>query len=70
MEGMTAMSKKMSRMIGALMLLIGFAFLLFALGHPEMSWPWGNTISRILYFVYIVAMIIFFIAPFEEKAQR
>lgn len=62
---MTVMSKKMSRMIGALMLLIGAAFFLFALRHPEMSWPWGNTISRILYSAYIVAMIIFFIAPFD-----
>ena len=34
------MSKKVSRIIGGIMLILAVAFLFVALGHPEMSFPW------------------------------
>lgn len=39
------MSKKVSRIIGGIMLILAVAFLFVALGHPEMSFPWGNGIT-------------------------
>ena len=41
------MSKKVSRIIGGIMLILAVAFLFVALGHPEMSFPWGNGITSI-----------------------
>ncbi len=61
------MSKKLSRIIAIIMLLIGIFFILFAFSHPEMSWPWSNTISYTLYLIYLIVMVVFFIAPFKKK---
>ena len=61
------MTKKISRIIGVIMMLVAVVFIVFALGHPEMSFPWSNTITYILYIVYLVAMVIFFVAPFKKK---
>ena len=61
------MSRKMSRVIACIMLVIGIAFVIVALNNPQLSWPWSNTISFIIYFTYIILMIILFIAPFKKK---
>lgn len=61
------MTKKISRIIGLIMLLVAIVFLVFAMGHPEMSFPWSNTITYILYIVYLGAMVTFFVAPFKKK---
>ncbi len=39
------MKKSASRIIGLLMLIIAVIFIMFALNHPEMSFPWNNTIT-------------------------
>lgn len=61
------MTKKISRIIGLLMLIVAIVFVAFAMGHPEMSFPWSNTITYVLYAVYLVAMLIFFVAPSKKK---
>jgi ABC-type transport system involved in cytochrome c biogenesis permease subunit len=61
------MTKKISRIAAAAMLLLAAAFLCFAFNHPEASFPWSNTITFILYAVYAIAVIILFIAPFKKK---
>ena len=61
------MSKKMSRVIACLMLAIGTIFIVVALMNPQLSWPWSNTISFIIYFTYIVLMILLFVAPFKKE---
>lgn len=61
------MSKKKSRIIALVMLVVGVVFIVFAMGHPEMSFPWGNTIAYILYIAYLLAMAVFFVAPFKKK---
>ena len=60
------MSKKASRMIGGMMLILAAAFLLIALGHPEMSFPWDNVITYTLYMIYALMMAILLIAPFKQ----
>lgn len=39
------MKKRISRILGLIMLIIAIAFIVFALNHPEMSFPWNNTIT-------------------------
>ena len=61
------MSKKVSRIIGGIMLILAVAFLFVALGHPEISFPWGNGITYTLYAIYALIMVVLFIAPFKKK---
>ena len=63
------MSKKGSRVIACLMLAIGIAFVIVALNNPQLSWPWSNTISYIIYFTYIILTVILFVAPFKKKGN-
>ena len=46
------MKKSISRIIGVIMLIIAIVFIMFALNHPEKSFPWNNTITWLLYGVY------------------
>ena len=61
------MAKKLSRIIATIMLVLAVVFWWYALNHPEGSFPWSNTVTFSLYGVYIVAMIILYIAPFKKK---
>lgn len=62
------MKKKISRILGIAMLIGAILFILFAIKHPEMSFPWGNVLSYLLYALYLVIMLILLIAPFcKEK---
>lgn len=49
------------------MLVIAVAFVVYALGHPEASFPLSNVITLGIYIVYLVAMIVLFIAPFKKR---
>ena len=42
------MTKKISRIISAVMFAAAVMFFLYALNHPEGSFPWGNEITYIL----------------------
>ena len=57
------MKKSTSRIIGLLMLIIAVIFIMFALNHPEMSFPWNNTITWLLYGLYFLVTVVLFIAP-------
>ena len=61
------MNKKTSRIIGLIMVVIDIAFVVFALNHPEMSFPWSNTITWVLYGVYAIVTVILLIAPTKKK---
>ena len=57
------MKKSASRIIGLLMLIIAVIFIMFALNHPEMSFPWNNTITWLLYGLYVLVTVVLLIAP-------
>ena len=61
------MKKYISRIIGLVMAVIAIAFVVFALNHPEMGFPWSNTITWGLYGVYAVVIVILLIAPIKKK---
>lgn len=61
------MTKKLSRIIGIAMLALAVAFVIFAFSHPEMSFPWSNTVTYLIYGMYFVAMVVLLIAPFNKN---
>ena len=62
-EEVIYMKKSISRIIGLIMLIIAIVFIMFALNHPEKSFPWNNTITWLLYGVYFLVTIVLLIAP-------
>ena len=48
------------RTIAWLMLAAAVAFFVYALNHPELSWPWGNGVTFTIYGIYGVIMLILF----------
>ena len=60
------MTKKWSRTIAFIMLIIAVIFIFVALNNPQASFPWNNTISYTLYGIYAIIMIVLFIAPFKK----
>ena len=61
------MKKNTSRIVGLIMLIIAVAFIIFALNHPEMSFPWNNAITWFLYGLYFLATVVLLIAPKMKK---
>lgn len=62
-EEVIYMKKSISRIIGVIMLIVAIAFIIFALNHPEKSFPWSNRIIWLLYGVYFLVTIVLLIAP-------
>jgi Ca2+/H+ antiporter len=56
------MKKKILLIIAVSMLIFGVAFFIYAINHPTLSFPWNNTITYSIYFIYFVCMIFCFIA--------
>ena len=61
------MKKRISRIIGVIMLIVAIVFIMFALNHPEKNFPWSNTITGLLYGVYFLVTIVLLIAPKMKK---
>ena len=57
-EEVLYMNKSISRIIGVIMLIVAFVFIMFALNHPEKSFPWNNTITWLLYGVCFLVTIV------------
>ena len=45
-------------------------FVVFALGHPELSFPWSLRTTHILYGLYADAAVLLFVLAFWKKATR
>ena len=63
------MKKSTARGIGIGLLVIAAAFVAYALGHPEASFPWSNGVTYGIYAVYTAAVVVFLIAPFSPKQR-
>ena len=61
------MNKKISRIIGLVMVVIAIVFVVFALNQPEKSLPWNNTITWVLYGLYAIVTAVLLIAPTKKK---
>ena len=61
------MKKNVARIIGLVMAVIAIAFVVFALNHPEMSFPWSNTVTWVLYGLYAIVTVVLLTAPTKKK---
>ena len=61
------MNKKTLRIIGVVMAVIAIGFIAFALTHPEMRFPWSNTVTYVLYGLYSLVTAVLLIAPINKK---
>ena len=61
------MTKKTSRKLGLLLLVLAVCFVVYALGHPECSFPWSSSITYTIYLVYLLLTVAFLWAPFGKK---
>ncbi|MEA4921436.1 MAG: hypothetical protein VB078_11035 [Clostridiaceae bacterium] len=52
-----------------IMLGLAMAFFWFALGHPEFSWPWNNTVTYGFYGIYLVVMTALFAVPVHKRRK-
>ena len=43
-------------------------FIVYAVGHPELSFPWCVQITHILYGLYVDAVVLLFVLAFWKKA--
>ena len=66
-EGDARCSVRVSRIIGVIMLIVAIVFIVFALNHPEKSFPWNNTITWLLYGIYFLVTVVLLIAPKMKK---
>jgi hypothetical protein len=66
-EEVLYMKKSISRIIGVIMLIAAIVFIVFALNHPEKSFPWNNTITWLLYGIYFLVAVVLLIAPKMKK---
>ena len=57
------LSKKKSRIIASIMLILAIVFFVFAITHPTASFPWSNAVTYFIYAVYFFIMVLLFIAP-------
>ena len=64
------MKKKSSLIIGIILLIVAVCFVGYALKHPEISFPWSNRVSFMLYGIYIWMMFKFLLDIPVLKAIR
>lgn len=44
------------RLSAAVLSVTAIGFILFALHHPECSWPWNNTLTCVLYALFLATL--------------
>ena len=49
------------------MFISAIAFMIFALNHPEMSFPWPNALTWTGYGVYVTITVALLMAPVKKK---
>ena len=49
---------------------VAIGFIIFALRHPEMSFPWNTQITHIFYGLYLDAVVLLFILAFWKKSDK
>ena len=63
------MSKKVSRGIAGFMLVLAVVFFIYAVSHPEGSFPWSNWITYLIFGIYLAVTVLLFIAPFSSRQR-
>lgn len=61
------MKRNGAKTAGMIMIAIAVIFVIYALNHPEISFPWSNTITWILYAFYAIIAAVLIIYPSKKK---
>lgn len=65
------MKRKVSLIIGCVLLIIAVCFVMYAGNHPEAAFPWGNRTTFMLYGAYIWMIFRFLVdIPFLKKLRK
>ena len=46
---------------------VSIGFIIYVLGHPELSFPWSTQITHIFYGLYADAVVLLFVLAFCKK---
>ena len=49
---------------------VAIGFIILALGHPELSFPWSTQITHVFYGLYVDAVVFLFILAFWKKSDK
>ncbi len=60
------MTKRIARIMATVMLALAGVFLAFAMTHPELSFPWSNTITYALYGGYLLVVAVLYLLPLHK----
>ena len=61
--------KKQFFIPACVLLIAAIGFIIYALGHPELSFPWSTQITHILYGLYVDAVMLLFVLTFWKKTD-
>lgn len=62
--------KKRYFITACVLLVVAVVFFIYALRHPELSFPWNTQFTHILYGLYADAVILLFVLAFWKKKNR
>lgn len=65
-DGVLSMTKKLSRIIAVIMLIIAVLFIIVALNNPQAGFPWSNTVTYTIYEIYAAVVAALLVAPFKK----
>ena len=49
---------------------VAVGFVMYALGHPELSFPWSTQLTHILYGLYADAVVLLFVLAFWKRDRK
>lgn len=61
--------KKQFFIPACVLLIAAIGFIIYALGHPELSFPWSTQITHILYGLYVDVVVLLFALAFWKKTD-
>lgn len=55
--------------LGCILVIVAVVFIIIALNHPEMSFPWSNNLTVAIYAIYLIATFSMFILSVIMKRK-
>ena len=61
--------KKIFLLSACVLIVIAVCFVIYAMWHPELSFPWSVSITYVLYGLYVDAIVLLFILAFWKRTD-